>query len=362
MSRKSEEEQRRLWGAPKERVSALRTSDGLTVGTHPDHIVTAATDEEARIKAGILGEGNQGGWQAGLTFGSPLENYEREQRNAALDARGTAMQERERADAAELAMYREAAALEHATEALYAIDMNDPASMRAAVQAWDGLTPEQRTSMVMAGDIDEGVADWLHTQLMPFVAREMVAENAAKYEAAGRMQRGLALMQIQQERGMTDDQFAAYRTSVIEYATSKGIPLTDDIGTIQWETNFRAAEVMKAEEARADANARFQAEVLNTETTDITSGLKVLGANGYQPVVEGGEILSKPDFAAAAARVLHGGGHPMHDDADAIRMGILSEDAMRPSEQRDWRESQKIAGELFSEAEKARIETKLGER
>ncbi len=65
-----------------------------------------------------------------------------------------------------------------------------------------------------------------------------------------------------------------------------------------------AAEIAGAEDRRAQAVAQMKADLLNTQTGNVRDGLEVLGPSGYQPVVPGGPIEVKPDYAAAADRVL----------------------------------------------------------
>jgi hypothetical protein len=375
MSRSTDRELARLNRVEK-KTRSTDISSGLTYGDgHGDIVLGAQSDEEFALKAGVL-SGREGAvegdsanpthWTAGITHGDPRDNAERAAREADAVARGSALVERENRDRNELAMYRDAELLAYAAEAvnLAAADRWSDSQMNAqAAQYWRALSTEQRALLVHEGDITEYDADVLHQQVWPSIERAQAEHNVEQTRVASEMQKGLALMRIKSERGIEDDAtWTEHAKAVFARAREQGIDLADDrMGSQAFEDQFRAAEVVLAEDRRADAEARFKVDLLNTETTNVSEGIRVLGANGWQSTIEGGPVEVKPNYERAAARVLGGGnGDPMHDDANSIRAGILG--ASAPSEDREWRQAQETAGKLFSAAERERIAQKLGER
>ena len=361
MSRSSERERALLNRVERTQSTDIRS--GLTVGGHPVHEIVADSDESFRIKSGILGgEAAPRSIASGLTFGDPAA---RDAHEAQRVARADTFVQQERLDREELAMRRETEALEYAAEAVYLASRDgwrDPALNAQAVQFWAALDTRQRGMLVVDGSVDETDADHLHNVVWPHVERAASEHNVAATQAASTTQKALALMRIREERGNPNDpEWHEHQKAVFAKAREKGLKLSDDnLGSIQFEDEFRAAEIVLAEDIRADANARFQLAVLNTESTNVSEGLKVLGPNGYVSTLEGGEIPVKPDYARAGARVLGGGEGPEFDREDDIKAGILGATAL--SEGREWRATQEDAGRLFSEAEEARIAQKLGER
>jgi hypothetical protein len=364
MSRSTDRERARLNAAT--RHVSTNTRDGLTTGSHGEHIITADSDEAYAVKAGILGAGAVGGGiAAGLTYGTPAQQAEQRARDQERTVLGNEILSREQRDATELALRRENDLLEAASEAINGaaiMGFGDASSNVEAASILRTLSNEQIGRLVASGEVDEADMDHLLQQVAPAVIVAEQDVNTAQTRAAGAMQKGLALVRLQEERGLDDASFAAHRDAVVAYASAHGVRLADEsMGSVQFADLFFATEVRMAEEARADANARFQADVLNASGADITRGLEVLGDNGWKSAAPGGEILPKPDFEKAAQRVLGGlDGHPMHDSADDIRSGIVN--ATSPTESNEWTRVQESAGALFSAQEEARIAAKLGER
>jgi hypothetical protein len=365
MSRRTQHERAQLYGRG-ELSPSTNIADGLTYeGGHETHVLTADSDEAERIKLGILEAGTVGGGiAAGLTYGHPADRAAEAYRDSEINARGQAVIERERLDAEELAVRREAELLENTAEAVYEAardNFTDPEMNEQAVRYWSALTPEQRVQLVMGGDVEEDVADYLHQRVFPAVVKAQADHNVEATKAANRLQKGIALMRIQEERGLPDAAWNAHKQAVVARAAASGIDLTDEsLGSMAFEDNFRAAEVVLAEDARAAAEAQFKLDVLEAPSTSVADGLRVLTGNGWESTQEGGPVYMKPDYERAAARVLGGGNGPEFDRADDIKAGILG--TTDPSEGREWREVQTAAGELFSAAEEARIAAKLGER
>jgi hypothetical protein len=363
MSRSTDRERARLNEGVRRPSTDVRS--GLTTG-HGKQIITAGSDEEERIKLGIIGAGNVGGGiAAGLTYGSPAQAHEERVREQERTALGHALLQQERLDAHELSAHREADLLEAASEAINGAALEqftDPAANLQAAKLWEALSTEQRAALVATGGVAEYDADVLHQRVWPAVLVQEQHENAQKTQAAGSLQKGLALMRLQEERGLDGAAWDAHKSAVVSFARDNGIVLADErMGSVQFEDQFRAAEIAMAEIARADAVARFQADVLNETGTNVSEGLRVLGPMGYVSTIEGAEIEAKPDFQKAGQRVLGGlNGDPMYDSGDDIRKGIV--EATSPTEGREWSRLQEQAGKLFDAAEEARIAQKLGER
>lgn len=364
MSRSTDQERRRLWGGTAEPSRSV--SDGLTVGNHPAHAITADSPEAARIKQGIVyGDGVSRDIRDGLTYGDPQTNAAREAEWQGYVQEGAALNARDDSERAELSVRREVELLENAAYAINeagALAWREPTLNARAAGFWEVMTTEQRGMLVLSGEVDEDVADQLHTAVWPAVVQAKSEHNVAQTHAAGLMQKATFLLRLREERGNPDDAaWHEHQRAVFAKAHEKGLDLGDDnLGSMQFENEFRAAEVVLAEDARADAEARFKVDLLNTPTTNVSEGLRVLTAGGWESTIEAGPVMSKPDYAKAAARVLGGGnGDPMHDDANEIRAGILG--ATTPTEDVEWRQTQEAAGKLFSDAEEARIRVKLGE-
>jgi hypothetical protein len=361
MSRNTERERALLYRNTPQ--PSTRIEDGLTYGDHGSHEIVADSDESERIKRGIIdAQGETTNWKNGITYGDPRDNAAAAERERQRLGAANAHLQRENFDKAELAMRREADFMEEALAAIGDAVMYGFADGEAngrAVGYWQNMTREQRASIVASGDVDEEVADLIHTQLWPAFAQAQVAHNAESTRVSGQMQKGIALNRIREEHGNPDDAaWNAHAAAVFARARAAGHDLADErMGAQDFETQFRAAEVALREDVRADAEAQFKVDVLNAPSTNISDGLQVLGPMGYMPVVPGGPIESKPDYAKAAAR-LGGEGDPYYDTPDDIRRGITQ--AHAPSETAEWRQVQDAAGEMFSEAEKARIAEKLG--
>jgi hypothetical protein len=352
MSRSSDRERARL-NAPNTSPSK-NIASGLTTG-HGEHIVIAYTDEEERIKRGILQEANTRSIESGLTYGSPSA-AEDAQRQASIE-RGQAIVEQSNFDANELAMRREADLLEGATEALWNASGEGFANPEANVTAarfWEALTPEQRTSLVLSGSVDEHDADILHQVVVPEVMQATMQHNAEATRISATAQKALSLIRIREERGNPHDAaWFEHQQQVFAKAREKGVDLgAETLGSIQFDTEFRAAELALEEDVRAQARANFKVDVLNAPSTDITEGLRVLGPMGYMPVVEPAGIEVKPDYARAAQR------GALDETADDIRAGVMAPHSA--SESAEWQAVQRQAGQLFEDVD-ASIRRKLGE-
>jgi hypothetical protein len=366
MSKSSERERARLNRV--ERTPSTDIRSGLTVGDHGEHIITADSDEAERIKAGIIfGDGEESRRIAsGLTYGDPRDNASNDARTAEIVQHGNAILERENFDRGELAMRRETELLEQAAVAVYVAardNWTDPALNAQAASFWQSMTTEQRGSLVVSGEVSEEDADALHGAVWPAVLHAQQEHDAALAVATGRVQKAQSLMRIREERGNPNDAaWQAHQERVFARAREQGVVLSDDsMGTIRWESEFRAAEIALAEDQRADAVAQFQVAVLQAPSTTVSEGLKVIGPDGqWVSTVEGGEVRVKPDYARAVSRVIGGRGDPANDREEDIKAGIRG--ATSAADDPSWRAAQSVAGELFSEADKARIATKLGER
>ena len=363
MSRSSKRELDRLNGPPRERVSSLNTADGLTVGRHPEHVVTAASDEEERIKRGILAEGGAGGgWQAGITYGHPADLSAQAAREAERQRLADEYVNRERTDRDELAMRREQDLLDKAALAINDAAINgfeDGDLNGLAAGYWQAMTPTQRAYLVGNEAIDPEAADMLHTQVWPVIAQMSVENNAAADRAKDTMAKAQALVAARDRSGLDDRQWDAHKDAVFSFAHQHGIAL-DALPADQFETQFVAAQAALREDARARAEAEFKADVLNAGG-GVSESIEVL-SNGQwvNPSHPPTAIEPKPNYAKAAARFGGDTDAPQFDSSEDIRRGILSEDAMRPTEQKEFRDVQAEAGRLFEEANPS-IRAKLGE-
>jgi hypothetical protein len=361
MSRNTERERALLYRNTPQ--PSTRIEDGLTYGDHGSHEIVADSDESERIKRGIIdAQGETTNWKNGITYGDPRDNAAAQARENQRVAVANAHIERENFDKAKLAIRREidfmGAAVEAINEAGYG-SWSDPQATARAAKFWEAMSTEQRAVAVASGEIEQGIADELHTQVWPAIARAEQSRNAQATHVSAQVQKGMTLNRIREEHGNPDDaSWNAHAAAVFARARAAGHDLADErMGSIDFETQFRAAEIVLQEDVRADAEAQFKVDVLNAPSTNISDGLQVLGPMGYMPVVPGGPIESKPDYAKAAAR-LGGEGDPYYDTEADIKAGITQ--AHAPSETDEWRRTQDAAGELFSDAEKARIAEKLG--
>jgi hypothetical protein len=366
MSRSSERERARLYGAPQTPLTDTSISSGLTYGGHGTVEIDVTSPEKERIVRGILGEPGGRRIESGLTYGDPRDAAAAAARDNAINAQGAALNERENFDANELQMRREVDLLASAAEEINLAAMNgwnDPVQNAKAAAWWQSMTTVQRATLVRGGDVTEEDADYVHGAVWPAVAQAAVAHNAEATRIAVTTQKAIALMRIRQERRADNDPaWTAHQQAVFAKAREKGLDLSDErLGSQAFEDQFRAAEVVLAEDARALAVAQFGVDVLDASSTDVASGLRVLGANGWQSTIEGGPVIAKPNYERALDRAMGGdsGGHdPALDTAEDIRAGVLT--ATGPSESKEWRDAQHAAGELFNAEQKASIERKLG--
>jgi hypothetical protein len=311
----------------------------------------AKSDEEFAIKAGIVAEEGRGSIADGLTYGNPLDNAAREARERAMLRHGDALLAQDEFDRNELAMRREADQLEEVAQAIHdarVSNWQDAAKNAKAVAAWEPLTKEQRGSFVINGEIDEEDADHLHQVIWPQVARAQSEHLVHETVLAGRMQKGVALNAIRAERGNPDDAtWNDHMRNVFNRAHEAGIDLSDEsMGSIDFEQQFRNAEIAMAEDSRAWANARFQDAILSADA-EVRDGIEYPG--GVRDTTPP-TIMPKPDYARAFTQT-YGGGHD--ESALDIREG-LAEGIVGDRADAEYRHVIEQADALFAaEAERA---------
>jgi hypothetical protein len=318
---------------------------GLTVGDdpfdHPTTMLRFKDDEERDIKAGIARATSTTDIRSGLTTGDPAENHARQVREAEMIQHGNAVNAADNFDRAELQMYRDQARYDELSNRLNNAENSDEDNMDVVL----AMTPAERERWVQDSWDPQAAHEWM-LQAVAYIPthQEQIAE--AKTEV-GRLQDTLTKARIVQgiadQRGMTDEQREQWYAGVQSRAAREGIDL-NSMRPDDFLANLQASEVAIAEDHRAAAVARMKQNIFDSDTTDVGSGLEVLGANGWQHKQPQFEAEARPDYSGAADRVFGSDNDPARQSNDDIKRGIiLAETSV--GESREWKRVQALAAE-----------------
>jgi len=241
----------------------------------------------------------------------------------------------------------EAAMLEgNYSEAAFLLHANGPAVYGHVVEEFFG---EDAASEQVQQDLAQLRGIYEQDKLEAAQADAMA--TVAKLEILAAAQRVAIAAEVAQERGLDPEspQARAWIADLERTATDAGADLSSLDGET-YRAALRGADEVTRASVQAAEDAEFRRAVFFTDDTSVASGLRVLGGNGYQPVIETPDFRPRPVDAARLARAMSG---RQYETGDQVREGITRDPLREGAQGMDAVRA--VGGKLF-EASRARAE------